>query len=380
MGPLSGVKIIELAGMGPGPFCGMVLADLGAEVIRVDRPVAVGRDAAWELRGRNKRSIALNLKSEQGLRALFGLIEQSDALIEGYRPGVAERLGIGPEPCLAANPKLVYGRATGWGQSGPMAMCAGHDINYIALSGALDMIGPAGGGPVPPLNLLGDYAGGAMFLAVGLLSAMNEAARTGKGQVVDAAMIDGVSTLLMVFYGFQASGELYAERGQNRLDGGAPWYDSYLTLDGKYMAVGAIEDRFYAEMLDGLGLSSGDIPDRSDRANWSALRVLFAQRFLLGTRDHWEQIFAGTDACVSPVLTLEEAKFSPHNVARGSVVTVGGIAQPCPAPRFSAHPNLHVTPPVLTGRDTCAILAELGWSKADIDTALSHGFAAQPKC
>lgn len=376
MGPLTGLKIIELAGMGPTPFCGMVLADLGAEVIRIDRPTAIGQDEAWDLRGRNKRSIALNLKSETGRKAFFDLCAGAGALIEGYRPRVAERLGIGPADCWKVNPALVYGRATGWGQDGPMAQLAGHDINYIALTGALDMIGPAGGAPVPPLNLVGDYGGGAMFLTVGLLAALHEAARTGKGQVVDAAMVDGVNALLAVFYGFLAEGSLRFERGQNRLDGGSPWYATYLTADGRYMAVGALEPQFYDLLLSGLGFDAKDVPDRDDRANWPRLRAMFAARFLQRSRDEWSAVFSDLDACVSPVLNLREAMEYHHNVARGSALTVAGIPHPRPAPRFPSHGEQRIEPPVPAGRDTRAVLCELGWSEAEIAACLDAGAAA----
>lgn len=377
MGPLDGMRILELAGMGPVPFCGMLLADFGAEVIRVDRPESVGRDQPWELRGRNKRSIALDLKSGPGRRALFDLIAGADALIEGYRPGGVERLGVGPADAWARNPRLVYGRATGWGQSGPMADRAGHDINYIALTGALDMIGPPGGAPVPPLNLVGDYGGGAMFLAAGVLAALLEAGRTGKGQVVDAAMVDGVNLLLSVFYGFLAQGALQAGRGQNLLDGGAPWYATYLTADGKYMAVGALEDRFFAELLEGLELSPHDVPDRNRRENWPAIRALMARRFLERTRDDWSAVFAARDACVSPVLSLAEAMREPHNMARGSTMEVAGIDHPCPAPRFPAHPRLRTSPPAAAGADTRAVLRDLGWAEGEIADAFAAGAVAE---
>lgn len=376
MGPLSGLKIIEIAGMGPAPFCGMVLADLGAEVLRIDRIETVGRDPAWDLRGRNKRSIALDLKCEAGLRALMALVVGADALIEGFRPGVAERLGIGPETCVAANPRLVYGRATGWGQTGPRAPTAGHDINYIGLTGVLDMIGPKDGPPVPPLNLIGDYAGGAMFLALGVLAAIHEAKTTGKGQVIDGAMIDGVNSLLAVYHGFLADGRLHPRRGENLLDGGTPWYATYPCADGKHVAVGALEDKFYAAFVRGLGFELGELPDRGERANRDGLRALFAAKFLQRGRDDWAAHFADTDACVTPVLSLAEAPADAQHRHRGSIVEIKGIGHPRPAPRFSDHPAPPVSPPVAAGQDTCAVLAELGWSDADIASALASGAAA----
>lgn len=379
MGPLQDMTIIELAGMGPTPFCGMVLADLGARVIRVDRPGTVGRDAAWDLRGRNKQSIALDLKSAEGRDAFFDLIAIADGLIEGFRPGVTERLGIGPEACQSRNAALVYGRATGWGQTGPLALSAGHDINYIALTGALAMIGPKEGAPVPPLNLVGDYGGGAMFLALGLIAAIHQARRTGQGQIVDAAMTDGVNMLLTVFHGFLAAGELSPHRGDNRLDGGLPWYTTYLTADGAYMAVGALEDPFYAAFIAGLGYSAGALPDRGDRANWPALHQAFAARFLQRTATEWDMVFAGTDACVTRVLALNEAVAHPQNVARAATLEVAGIRHPRPAPRFSSVPDPQLTAPVAAGADTRTILTELGWNDGRISAALDMAAAVQAR-
>lgn len=339
MGPLAGLKVIELAGLGPTPFCGMLLGDLGADVLRIDRlaEVDLGLDLPdkYDLRNRNKRSVALDLKSSKGRDTLLALIGKADILIEGYRPGVAERLGIGPDDCWKVNPKLVYGRATGWGQAGPMAQMAGHDINYIALTGALDRIGPPGGAPVPPLNLLGDYGGGGVYLAFGLMAAVYEAGRSGKGQVVDCAMVDGVSSLLTVFHAFRQLGQLDPQRGSNVLDGGAPFYGCYATRDDKYVAVGAIETRFYDEMLSVLGLDPATLPDRNDRANWPELRTRFEAIFVTKSRDEWATVFEGSDACFSPVLTLDEAGGHPHNRARSLLIEVEGVEQPQPAPRFS---------------------------------------------
>jgi alpha-methylacyl-CoA racemase len=358
MGPLSSLRVIEIAAMGPVPFCGMVLGDLGADVIRVDRP-GEAADGPCDLRGRNKRSVTLDLKSPAGRDALLRLVATADILLEGFRPGVAERLRIGPDDCLAVQPRLAYGRATGWGQDGPLAQTAGHDINYIALTGALDMIGPAGGAPVPPLNLVGDYGGGAMFLALGVVAAALDARSTGRGQVVDAAMIDGVNALLTVFHGFHAAGRLSGRRGDNLLDGGAPWYATYETRDGRHMAVGAIEDRFYATMVGRLGLSPDDLPDRSDRAAWPQLRARFADTFRRRTRDEWIEIFGGSDACVSPVLSLEEARRHPQALARGTVEVVDGMLHPRPAPRFSLTPAAIARPPARPGQHTDEILSEI---------------------
>lgn len=343
MGPLQGLKVIELAGLGPTPFCGMLLGDLGADVLRIDRlsdtDLGIEMPGAYDLRNRNKRSVALDLKSPEGHATLRALIAKADILIEGYRPGVTERLGLGPEDCWKVNPRLVYGRATGWGQDGPMAQMAGHDINYIALTGALDRIGPPGGAPVPPLNLLGDYGGGGVYMAFGLMSAVFEAGRSGKGQVVDCAMIDGVTSLLTVFHAFRQLGQIDPQRGSNVLDGGAPFYGCYKTSDGKFVAVGAIETRFYNTMLDKLGLDPADLPDRNDRANWADLRARFEAIFATRSRDAWATHFEGSDACFSPVLTLDEAGAHPHNRARQTMAMVDGVEQPQPAPRFSRTPG-----------------------------------------
>jgi alpha-methylacyl-CoA racemase len=367
-GALSGLSVIELAGLGPTPFCGMLLADMGAEVIRVERTEAsgLGIELAFDLRNRNKRSIALDLKSPEGRAALARLIASADVLTEGFRPGVAERLGFGPDDCLALNPRLVYGRATGWGQDGPLAQVAGHDINYIALTGALSMIGGPGA-PAVPLNLLGDYAGGALYLAFGIVCAVLEAQRSGKGQVVDAAMIDGVNALLTVFHGFRQSGAL-APRGENILDGGAPWYRCYRTSDGGFMAVGAIEPKFYAILLDRLGLDPASLPKQHDRAGWPTLAARFAERFAARSRADWEAVFDGTDACVSPVLTLDEAGRHPHVVARGMVATIDGIEHPQPAPRLSRTPGAVRWNDPKAGADTEAVLREHGFSDSEIAT------------
>lgn len=371
MGPLAGLKVIELAGLGPTPFCGMLLGDLGADVLRIDRlsatDLGIEMPTKFDLRNRNKRSVALDLKSPEGHSTLMDLIAKADILIEGYRPGVAERLGIGPEDCWKVNPRLVYGRATGWGQEGPMSQMAGHDINYIALTGALDRIGPSGGAPVPPLNLLGDYGGGGVYMAFGLMAAVFEAGRSGKGQVVDTAMVDGVTSLLTVFHAMRQFGQIDPQRGANVLDGGAPFYCCYETSDGKYVAVGAIETRFYNTMLEKLDLDPADLPDRNDRANWLALHARFRDIFLTRTRDEWADHFEGSDACFSPVLTLEEAGQHPHNRARGTMASVDGVEQPRPAPRFSRTPGQIERPAPARGQHTGEALQD--WGVAEHATA-----------
>ncbi len=328
-GPLTGLRVVELAGIGPGPHAAMVLADLGADVVRVERPDATGRD--HQLRGR--RIVRADLKSAEGREVVLRLVHAADILIEGFRPGVVERLGVGPDVCCALNPRLVYGRMTGWGQSGPLAERAGHDINYIGLTGALDAIGRPDERPVPPLNLVGDFGGGSMLLVVGLLAALWERARSGRGQVIDASIVDGTSLLLQMLCEMRAEGTWTGERGTNLLDGGAPFYDTYECADGRHVAVGAIEPKFYAELLNGLGLH--DLPARDDRAAWPELRARLADAFISHPRDHWAGIFEHTDACVTPVLTLAEAAQHPHLVARGTFMEIDGVVQPMPAPRFS---------------------------------------------
>ncbi|MDR5654869.1 CaiB/BaiF CoA transferase family protein [Ruixingdingia sedimenti] len=380
MGPLAGLKVIELAGLGPTPFCGMLLGDLGADVLRIDRleaaDLGIDMPGKYDLRNRNKRSAAIDMKRPEGLAVLKGLIAEADILIEGFRPGVAERLGVGPEDCRALNPRLVYGRATGWGQDGPMAQMAGHDINYIALTGALDCIGPADGPPVPPLNLLGDYGGGGVYLAFGLMCAVFEARRSGQGQVVDAAMVDGVTSLMTVFHAFRQMGQLEPRRGANILDGGAPFYTCYQTSDGRYVAVGAIETRFYRTMLDRMGIDPASLPDRNDRANWPALRRRFEEVFRTRTRDEWAALLEGSDACFSPVLTLEEAPRHPHNLARGLMEERDGVAQPRPAPRFSRTPGAIARPAPARGEHTQQALADWGLDPAVTAAARQAGALA----
>lgn len=335
-GPLAGIRVVELSGIGPAPFAGMLLADLGADVVRVDRPGAAGGDN--DLLNRGKRSMTVDLKHEQGPGAVLGLVERADVLIEGLRPGVTERLGIGPEQCHQVNPALVYGRMTGWGQSGPLAPTAGHDIDYISLTGMLHLIGRNGGPPQVPANLLGDFGGGAMYLVVGVLAGVLEAKSTGRGQVVDAAIVDGTAHLGTMLFSFFANGGWNTERGTNLLDTGAPYYDVYETADGGHVSVGALEPQFYAALVDGLGLT-GDVPDRDDRANWPELRERFATAFKQRARDEWAEVFAGTDACVAPVLSMAEAAQNPHLADRGTLVDSRGTLQPAPAPRFSRTPS-----------------------------------------
>ncbi|WP_119731075.1 CaiB/BaiF CoA transferase family protein [Thermomonospora amylolytica] len=379
-GPLSGVRVIELAGIGPGPFAAMLLADLGAEVIRVDRPSAVVPDVpeavATDFTNRGKRSIAVDLKSDRGRQVVLRLVERADALIEGFRPGVTERLGLGPDDCMAVNPRLVYGRMTGWGQQGMLSQSAGHDIGYIATTGALHAIGRAGGPPQVPLNLLGDFAGGSMYLIVGMLAALLEAHKSGRGQVVDAAIVDGTAHLTTFIHGFLAGGLWRDERGVNMLDTGAPWYDVYETADGKHVAVGAIEPQFYAEFLRQLGLKDADdLPGQHDRAGWPRLRERFAEAFRTRTRDEWAEIFLPGDACVAPVLSLTEAPEHPYNTERDVFVEYEGHLQPAPAPRFSRTPGEIASPPALPGRHTREVLAEFGVD--DVDGLLADGVVAQ---
>ncbi|MER7925373.1 CaiB/BaiF CoA-transferase family protein [Streptomyces sp. NPDC096057] len=358
-GPLSGVRVVELAGIGPGPFAAMLLADLGADVVRVDRPggPALGVAPEYDITNRNKRSVLVDLKSPQGPARVLDLVERADILVEGNRPGVTERLGVGPEACLARNPRLVYGRMTGWGQDGPLAERAGHDIAYIALTGTLGMIGSPGEPPPAPANLLGDYAGGALYLVVGVLAALHHARVSGTGQVVDAAIVDGTAHLSAMIHAMLAAGSWQDRRAANLLDGGCPYYGTYETADGGHMAVGALEPRFYDEFVDLLGLA--DFADaRRDWARWGELRDAVAARFRSRTRDEWTDVFAGTDACVAPVLSLREAPHHPHLAARGTFTEHGGITQPAPAPRFSATPTSVRGGPALPGADTSGVVRD----------------------
>ena len=364
-GPLSGVKVVEVAGIGPGPFCGMMLADMGAEVLRVDRSQSVrGGDPAHppqDALARGRRSVGLDLKHPDGLETLLALVEKADVLIEGFRPGVMERLGAGPDVCLARNPGLVYGRMTGWGQEGPIAQAAGHDINYIALAGALDPIGRQGTPPTPPLNLVGDFGGGGMLLAFGVACALAERGRSGQGQVVDAAMVDGAALLMNFFRGMKAMGVWHDERGTNLLDTGAHFYESYETSDGKFVSVGSIEPQFYAEFLEKLGLAGEDVPQMK-RDDWPALKERVAKIFKTKTRDEWCEIMEGSDVCFAPVLTMDEAPEHPHAKARDAFVEVGGFLQAAPAPRFSRTAPVVGGPAAHQGQHTDEALADWGFS------------------
>ena len=339
MGPLNGIKVVELGGIGPGPMCAMLLADLGATVLRIDRTadadVGIKRALRHSLVLRNREAVSLDLKQPAAVDLVLRLVEGADALIDPFRPGVIERLGLGPTVCHARNPLLVIGRMTGWGQTGPLAQAAGHDLNYLALSGLLHAIGRAGQPPTPPLNLVADYGGGALFLALGLVSAILEARRSAQGQVVDAAMFEGAASLGTLFYGSHAAGEWDRRRGHNYLDSGAPYYDVYACADGKWLALAAIEDRFYAALIAGLGLDAASLPERKQREHWAALRAVLARRISERSRDAWEKVFEGIDACVSPVLDFDEAPHHAHALARGSFIVIDGVQQPAPAPRFS---------------------------------------------
>jgi len=369
-GPLVGLKVVELAGIGPGPFAAMMLADMGADILRIDRQadpgLGVPRGAEFDLTSRSRRSVAVDLKHPQGVETVLKLVEQADVLIEPYRPGVVEKLGLGPDVCLARNPRLVFARMTGFGGDGPLAAAAGHDINYIALTGALHAIGPGDGAPLPPLNMIGDFGGGAMYLAFGVMAAIYEVQRSGKGQVVDVGMVDGAASLMTPIYGLFASGYWKDARGSNILDGAAPFYGAFETSDGKYVSIGSIETKFYALLLDRLGLADADLPDQMDRVRWPELKARFAAVIRTKTRDEWCAVMDGVDVCFAPVLSLGEAADHPHNVARGNFVEVAGIRQPAPAPRFSRTPGKVSAPPVTPGKDTESALADWGMSDGEI--------------
>ncbi|MFI6938268.1 CaiB/BaiF CoA transferase family protein [Streptomyces sp. NPDC050418] len=355
-GPLAGVRVVELAGIGPGPFAAMLLADLGADVVRIDRPGGAGLaiQAEYDITNRNKRSVVIDLKAADGPARVLDLVERADLLIEGYRPGVAERLGVGPEQCLTRNPRLVFGRMTGWGQEGPLAQRAGHDIGYIAITGTLGMIGKPDEAPAIPANLVGDFAGGSLYLVVGLLAALQHARTSGEGQVVDAAIVDGATHLSSMIHGMMAAGGWQDRRGANLLDGGCPFYGTYETSDGGYMAVGALEQQFYDEFVTVLGIAD-KAPARKDLARWGELRSAIEARFRTRTRDEWTAAFQDSDACVAPVLSLREAPDHPHLKERGTFVEHGGITQPAPAPRFSATPSAVRTGPALPGAHTAEV-------------------------
>jgi alpha-methylacyl-CoA racemase len=376
-GPLSGLRILEIAGIGPGPFAGMMLADHGAEVIRIERPNAPPGLAAphTDILARSRRHVAIDLKRPEGAAVLRDLARNADGLIEGFRPGVMERLGLGPDVLLADNPKLVFGRMTGWGQTGPMARAAGHDIDYIALAGALHAYGRAGENPTPPINMVGDFGGGGMFLAFGMVSAILHAHRTGQGQVVDCAMVDGAAVLMSMIWSFRAAGFWRDERGVNLLDTGAHFYDTYETMDGKYLAVGAIEPQFYAAFRKLSGLDGdADFDAQMDFTAWPALKQKLAAVFRTRTRDQWMEVFEGTDACVAPVLSLSEAPLHAHNAARGTFMTVDGVTQPAPAPRFSAsQPDAPRMATGHSGADTDAVLAGIGYAGEAIATLRQAG-------
>ena len=377
MGPLAGIKVLEFEAIGPGPFCGMMLADMGADVLLVDRPddprLGFGRDRWFDVMMRGRRSATLDLKSKGGVAAALELAGKADAIIEGFRPGVMERLGLGPDALLKKNPKLVYGRMTGWGQDGPLSARAGHDINYIALTGVLHAIGRAGGAPVPPLNLVGDFGGGGMLLAFGIASALVEAQRSGLGQVVDAAMVDGASLLATMFSGMLAGKRWNETRGDNVLDTGAPWYDTYETKDGKYVAIGSIEPKFYEELLFRLGLQGRDLPAQMDRKGWPALRKAFSETFREKSRDEWCTVFDGSDACFAPVLTFSEARQHPHNAARKNSVRSGRVEQPAPAPRFSRTPGGIRNAPPERGEGGGHALKDWGFSENEISSLKEKG-------
>jgi alpha-methylacyl-CoA racemase len=377
-GPLAGLKVVEFAGIGPGPFAAMLFADMGAEVVRVERrgisrrPLSLLNAGPFDVLNRGRRAVAIDLKRPAGVQAALRLVEQADALIEGFRPGVMERLGLGPEVCLARNPRLVYGRMTGWGQNGPLAPAAGHDINYIALSGALHAIGTPEQ-PIAPLNLVGDFGGGAMLLAWGMMAALWEARGSGLGQVVDAAMTDGAALLMAMIYGVKAAGLWTDARGANLLDGGAPFYCTYACADGKHLAVGPIEPQFYRLFLERAGITDSELAGQYDLTVWSGQREKLGAILLTRTRDEWCALLEGTDACVTPVLDLEEAPLHPHNQARRTFVVVDDVLQPAPAPRLSRTPGVIRHPPPLPGQDTRAVLSDWGFAQGEIDALLAGG-------
>jgi len=370
MGPLAGIKVVELAGIGPGPMCAMLLSDMGADVVRVDRladsGLGISHGRKYSTLNRGRRSIAIDLKNPKGVETVLRLAVGADALIEGFRPGVTERLGIGPDVCLGRNPRLVYGRMTGWGQDGPLAHAAGHDMNYIALTGALDSIGRDGGKPVPPLNLVGDFGGGALYLAYGIVCGVLEARQSGQGQVVDTSMTDGAASLMTSIYGMHATGNWRQPRGSNILDTGAHFYEVYETSDGKFVSIASIEAKFYKQLLELTGLDGEDLPAQMDRDSWPAMRERLIGVFKTKTRDEWCAIMEGTDVCFAPVLSMAEAPNHPHNKARGTFIEVDGVVQPGPAPRFSRTKAEVQGPPSDPGQHTDEVLDDWGFTSDDI--------------
>lgn len=380
-GPLEGFRVVEMGGIGPAPFAGALLGDLGADVVRIDRITKPGVEpdlpAQFDFYNRNKRSVALDLKQPQAIATVLKLVAQADALMEGFRPSVMERLGLGPEPCHAANPRLVYARMTGWGQDGPMAQEAGHDINYLALTGALHCLGDADRPPQPPLNLVADLGGGALYLTVGLLSAAMEARRSGQGQTIDVAMIDGVTHLMSAFQAFRQQGSWTGQRTDNIVDGGAPFYRSYATRDGKFISVGAIEPHFYANLLEVMGLSGESLPAQNDRAAWPQMRERFAKIFAGRTRDEWVALAMGRDACLTPILTIDEAPTHPQMEARNVYAAFDGLRHPSPAPRFSRTRSDLRRPPPAPGRDSREALTDWGIPRDEIDALGAVGAMAE---
>lgn len=366
MGPLQGIKVLEIASIGPGPFCAMMLADMGAEVIRIDRRDRVGSGDPRMTLNRGRKSLALDLKKPEAVGTVLRLVAKADMLIEGFRPGVMERLGLGPESCLARNPRLIFGRMTGWGQQGPLAQAAGHDINYIALAGALHAMGSADRPPTPPLNLVGDFGGGAMYLLAGLLAAYIETQRSGRGQVVDAAMTDGTASLLTAFFGLRAMGQWSDRRAGNRLDGGAHYYGCYACADGKFVSIGSIEPQFYALLLEKLGIEDPEFENQNDQSKWSLLRSKLETVFLTRDRDQWCQLLENTDVCFAPVLSMEEASRHPHNLARKTYVEIEGVVQPAPAPRFSRTAGEIQGPAATVGQHSEEVLRNWGFSAVEI--------------
>jgi alpha-methylacyl-CoA racemase len=376
VGPLHGVKVIELTGIGPGPFAATLLSDMGAEVVRVERAelaATASKPSGFVFDGRGRHDITVDLKHADGVETVLRLVERADALIEGFRPGVTERLGLGPDVCLARNPRLVYGRMTGWGQEGPLAHAAGHDINYIALAGALAHFGRVGQPPTPPLNMMGDYGGGGMFLAFGVVCGIVEARTSGQGQVVDAAMVDGAAYLMGAMWGLRGMGMFTEERGTNLLDTGSPFYDVYETADGEWVSIGSIEPQFFAQLLELTGIEHDDLPRQMDRSGWPLLRARLTAAFKAKTRAEWVALLEGTDVCFAPVLPMSEAREHPHVVARGIVVEHDDIDQPAPAPRFSRTSPEIQGPAALPGEHSEAVLADYGFSREEIDALLASG-------